>query len=148
MGGWNFYQYPLDPVNDIDPLGLWAWLVIPGLCAGGGCETILVALGLSTSIAGQQMQANASSSTQSNSLTKCEKIKSCPPCNPPAGEKFNIDIHYEAHTGRGLKDGTHGCLEKTGSPVHWHYDVYDQNPNNCDCIPRRHKFGGCGMPPV
>ncbi|HBP9163503.1 TPA: hypothetical protein L6767_004860, partial [Escherichia coli] len=21
-GGWNFYQYPLNPITDIDPLGL------------------------------------------------------------------------------------------------------------------------------
>ena len=36
-GGWNLYQYPLDPVSDIDPLGLsgWdglgKWLSLPGV---------------------------------------------------------------------------------------------------------------------
>ncbi|GHD97678.1 hypothetical protein GCM10011445_42720 [Pseudocitrobacter faecalis] len=59
-GGWNYYTYPLHPVADIDPLGLIAWMVIPGICAAGGCEALLVGLGLSASILGQQMQANSS----------------------------------------------------------------------------------------
>ena len=29
----------------------------------------------------------------------------CPPCTPPAGEKYNIDVHTERHEGRGLADG-------------------------------------------
>jgi len=62
-GGWNPYTYPLNPVADIDPLGLIVWMVIPGVCAAGGCEAILVGLGLSASIAGQQMQVNSSNSS-------------------------------------------------------------------------------------
>ncbi|WP_353622035.1 RHS repeat-associated core domain-containing protein, partial [Citrobacter sp. Cpo100] len=67
-GGLNPYTYPLNPVTEVDPLGLIVWMVIPGVCAAGGCEAILVGLGLSASIAGQQIQANsANSSGQSNS---------------------------------------------------------------------------------
>jgi RHS repeat-associated protein len=33
IGGWNAYVYPLDPVNDIDPLGLWAF-AIPAILEG------------------------------------------------------------------------------------------------------------------
>ena len=67
MGGWNPYTYPLNPVSGIDPLGLIVWMVIPGVCAAGGCEAILVGLGLSASIAGQQMQANSSNSSAQSS---------------------------------------------------------------------------------
>jgi len=58
--------------------------------------------------------------------------------------KFNIDVHGEAHDGRGLDDGTHGCLAKTGSPIHWHYDENNQNPKTCKCFTKKHNFGGCG----
>ncbi len=47
----------------------------------------------------------------------------CPLYAPPAGEKYNIEIHAEKHEGRDLADGAHGCMVLTGSPVHWHYDI-------------------------
>ncbi len=59
-GGLNPYAYPLNPITEVDPLGLIVWMVIPGVCAAGGCEAILVGLGLSASIAGQQIQAGSS----------------------------------------------------------------------------------------
>ena len=70
----------------------------------------------------------------------------CPPCIPPAGEKYNIEVHTEKHEGRGLADGAHGCVALTGSPVHWHYDVNNQPPKTCKCFPQKHVFGGCGLP--
>ncbi|QLR76102.1 hypothetical protein HV336_04015 [Citrobacter freundii] len=70
----------------------------------------------------------------------------CPPCAPPAGEKYNIKIHTEKHEGRGLADRAHGCMVLTGSPMHWHYDVNNQNPKTCKCYPQTHVFGGCGLP--
>nr|WP_253915989.1 RHS repeat-associated core domain-containing protein [Salmonella bongori] len=67
-GGLNPYAYPLNPITEVDPLGLIVWMVIPGVCAAGGCEAILVGLGLSASIAGQQIQANSANfSGQSSS---------------------------------------------------------------------------------
>ena len=80
-----------------------------------------------------------------NTLSE-SKEDECPPCTPPAGEKYNIDVHIERHEGRGLADGAHGCMFSTGSPVHWHYDVHNQNPKTCKCYPQKHVFGGCGLP--
>lgn len=66
-------------------------------------------------------------------------------CDPPAGVKFNKVTHFERH-GRDPDPnaGSHGCMEKTGSPVHWHYDVNNQLPDG-RCIIRGHIFGGCGV---
>lgn len=33
LGGWNLYQYPLDPITDIDPLGLFVPILV-GLACG------------------------------------------------------------------------------------------------------------------
>ncbi|WP_421550804.1 RHS repeat-associated core domain-containing protein, partial [Kluyvera intermedia] len=144
-GGLNPYIYPLTPTAEIDPEGLWAF-IIP-LVEWTMSEAILY-FG-STAAAGAVLATSGDSEqSKRNSLVKCEEKKPCPPCNPPVGEKFNIVVHYEAHPGRGLADGSHGCFEKTGSPVHWHFDVNNQNPKTCECIPRRHQTGGCGMPSI
>ncbi|EKT7570218.1 RHS repeat protein, partial [Salmonella enterica] len=38
-GGWNLYQYPLNPVSKIDPLGLSAWSdAKSGACTEGICR--------------------------------------------------------------------------------------------------------------
>ncbi|ECJ6058973.1 RHS element protein, partial [Salmonella enterica] len=72
-GGWNSYTYPLNPVADIDPLGLIAWMVIPGICAAGGCEAILVALGLSASVATQVDNAGRTVNPLADLLTQEHK---------------------------------------------------------------------------
>jgi hypothetical protein len=75
------------------------------------------------------------------------KGENCPPeCDPPAGVKFDKVTHYEKH-GRNPDPniGTHGCMAKTGSPVHWHYHVNNQLPDG-RCIRGRY-FGGCGEAP-
>lgn len=70
----------------------------------------------------------------------CEKRRPCNPngCNPPANVKFNIEVHTTHDHG--------DCLGRTGSMTHWHYDVYNQNPDTCDCFLSKHRFGGCGNP--
>lgn len=76
------------------------------------------------------------------------KDENClPGCNPPAGVKFNKITHYERH-GRNPDPnaGSHGCMEKTGSPVHWHYSVNHQLPDG-SCRLQRHADGGCGEAP-
>ena len=66
-------------------------------------------------------------------------------CNPPAGVKFNKVTHYDSHSTDPLK-GTHGCMAKTGSPIHWHYSVNHQSSNG-KCFLEKHAFGGCGVAP-
>jgi hypothetical protein len=66
-------------------------------------------------------------------------------CNPPAGVKFNKITHYDRH-GRDPDPnvGSHGCMAKTGSPVHWHYSINHQLPDG-RCVIQKHAFGGCGV---
>ena len=78
-------------------------------------------------------------------IEECTKEKECEPCKPPAGQKFNKVTHYTSHS-QDPNKGTHGCMQKTGSPVHWHYDVMNQN-SKCDCFHQKHLFGGCGVAP-
>ncbi|HCL5926119.1 TPA: RHS repeat protein, partial [Citrobacter amalonaticus] len=136
-GGWNFYQYPLNPITDIDPLGLFVPLVIGGYYlsaqAVAWISTGLFAAAALSTPAGKEVLTNVTST----SLTKCEE-QTCPPCNPPAGTKFNKTTHA---------DHDHGdCKGKTGSQTHWHYQVYHQD-SSCNCHLQKHAFGGCGVAP-
>lgn len=80
-------------------------------------------------------------------IKKIEEIcKACPACSPPAGEKFNKVTHWTSHS-QDPNNGSHGCAQKTGSPVHWHYSVNRQNPVTCQCFTAEHVFGGCGAAP-
>jgi uncharacterized protein RhaS with RHS repeats len=46
-GSFSTYAYANNnPVSNTDPMGLSALLVIPGICATGGCEAIGAALGI------------------------------------------------------------------------------------------------------
>lgn len=126
----------MDPIIYIDPLGLAG--ILPG--------PIPIPILLPNNPAQEEAD-----NTASKALTKWwhdtfSDDDNCPPCTPPAGEKYNIEVHTERHEGRGLTDGAHGCMALTGSPVHWHYDVNNQNPVTCECYPREHVFGGCGVP--
>ncbi|EOY8347516.1 DUF4329 domain-containing protein, partial [Escherichia albertii] len=45
-GGWNFYQYPLNPLSKIDPLGLSAWSdAESGACTDGICQLFSLFIG-------------------------------------------------------------------------------------------------------
>ncbi|SDB88777.1 hypothetical protein SAMN05421733_103246 [Acinetobacter boissieri] len=43
--------------------------------------------------------------------------------------------------------GSHGCMAKTGSPIHWHYDVNYQASDG-QCFLKKHNFDGCGVAPL
>ncbi|CAI3126932.1 hypothetical protein MWMV18_MWMV18_00648 [Acinetobacter calcoaceticus] len=88
----------------------------------------------------QELENNATEKCDPNTNANCRKE-----CNPPAGVKFNKVTHYERH-GRNpdINVGSHGCMAKTGSPIHWHYDVNNQLPDG-RCIVKAHNFGGCGV---
>ena len=123
-GGWNLYQYPLDPIVDTDPLGLWAfaipaiiegvnWLLVGSAAAGGAVLTT----------------SGDSEKSKTENLTKCEEKKPCPPCKTISG---NI-----------VPRGTIGYrqdLVPPGKPHHPytgdHYNLYkaNQNPKNCRCF--------------
>ena len=126
MGGWNAYVYPLDPVNDIDPLGLWAfaipaileginWLFWGSAAAGGAV--------LDTSGDSDKTKENG------DELTKCRNEKTSPPCKTVSGKMVP----------RGTIGYRHD-LVPPGKP-HYpytgdHYNLYkaNQNPNNCKCF--------------
>lgn len=88
----------------------------------------------------QELENNATEKCDPNTNPNCRKE-----CEPPAGVKFNKVTHYERH-GRNpdINVGSHGCMAKTGSPIHWHYDVNNQLPDG-RCIVKAHNFGGCGV---
>jgi len=90
----------------------------------------------------QELENNASEKCDENTNPSCKKE-----CDPPAGVKFNKVTHFERH-GRDpdINVGSHGCMAKTGSPVHWHYEVNHQLPDG-RCFLKGHNFGGCGVAP-
>jgi len=134
----EFVPIHINPVTNTDPLGLIEVFLGP----------IPFPVPWSNSPAQKEANDNAVKALTKwlNEVFSDSEEEECPPCNPPAGEKYNIDIHYQAHTGRGLNDGSHGCEILTGNPTHWHYDVNNQNPKTCRCYPQEHVFGGCGTP--
>ncbi|ENS2469732.1 protein rhsB, partial [Escherichia coli] len=45
-GGWNLYGYQLNPISDIDPLGLSMWEdAKSGACTNGLCGTLSAMIG-------------------------------------------------------------------------------------------------------
>jgi hypothetical protein len=67
--------------------------------------------------------------------------RTCGKCNPcPILGRFNVKVEWgHDHA---------GCLKRTGSKLHWHFDTYNQNPDTCFCHLKTHIFGGCGYPPA
>ena len=128
VGGWNQYQYPLNPVTELDPQGLWAF-VIP-LIEWTASEAILyfgsaVAAGGVLSTSGDSEQSRA----KTGKLTECEGSKPCSPCKTISGKTVP----------RGTVGYRHD-LVPLGKPHHPytgdHYNLYkaNQNPNNCQCF--------------
>ena len=125
-GGLNPYQYPLNPVTEVDPLGLWAF-AIPAILEG------INWLFWGSAAAGGTVLATSGDSEQSKTktehLAKCEEKKPCPPCKTISGDIVP----------RGTIGYRHD-LVPPGKPHHPytgdHYNLYkaNQNPNNCQCF--------------
>lgn len=161
-GGLNPFSYAeASPVMYSDPEGLYSsdpWLppVIEtiGVGVGAGVKAAAGGIGVVIGVCTPMRELGSDDTcidpkTCPNPKNKEDKEEdACPPCNPPAGVKFNFVTHYESHSkAEGGEKGSHGCEEKTGSPVHWHYSVNNQNPKTCQCFLRGHVFGGCGVAP-
>lgn len=79
-GGPNVYGYANDaPTMYTDPQGLFVPLVIPGVCAAGGCEALLAGAAILMSPTGQK--ATQSAASQVEKLCKADDK----PCDPPEG---------------------------------------------------------------
>lgn len=139
-GGLNIYQYAnAEPVQQVDPKGLNTAIVggaVGGTIGGPPGAVVGAAIGGIILLAGIIYVA-AKSREETDSISKCNRP--CPPCSPPAGQKFNKTTHT---------DHDHGnCLGRTGSQTHWHYAVNHQDPKTCICYTARHEYGGCGVAP-
>jgi RHS repeat-associated protein len=88
-GGWNLYAYPLDPVNEIDPLGLWAF-AIPAILEG------INWLFWGSAAAGGAVLATSGDSDQPK--TKDESLTNCPtmPPNDPCDKKLDKGLLRKA----------------------------------------------------
>ena len=130
-----------DPTG-LNPLVIGAYEAFMYLLAVTGIYTIAVNNQEDGTVWSTSNDEESQSSSQSTTdISNCSKTETgCPPCSPPAGEKFNKGTRY---------DHDHGnCLGRTGSIVHWHYSVNHQKPYpDCTCFTQNHAYGGCGVAP-
>ena len=143
MGGRNLYRFEGTVQNQVDPLGLFApalavpWLLEGLAYVGTAITGILIGVG---AMEAAEEEDKVEAQAEADGTVKYNKTK-CPPCNPPAGVKFDFQTHTTHDHG--------GCLGSTGSKVHWHYSVNNQRPYpDCTCFTIKHAFGGCGPAPI
>ncbi|HAB1662016.1 TPA_asm: hypothetical protein GB606_22430 [Salmonella bongori] len=88
-GGLNPYQYPLNPVTEVDPLGLWAF-AIPAILEG------INWLFWGSAVAGGAVLATSGDSEKSKNET--ERLTNCPtiPPNDPCDKKLDKGLLRKA----------------------------------------------------
>ena len=157
-GGMNLHRYVINPNYFVDPLGLSAAAIAQGTLAWITGDLALpeptdavplkwAGYAVAGAVAGGVLwmtRDKAKEETKPVATPVPQPIPvsgRCPPCNPPAGVRFNKTTHIDHDHG--------GCEKKTGSKTHWHYQTYHQIPYpNCECKLERHGYGGCGPAPI
>jgi len=107
-GGINTYGYAgQDPLRKIDPDGRWFFLVIPGLCAGGGCELLFGGAALWCILNSQHTGDKAKGSSSPNTL---EPGPHAGDSVPARGSGRNFDKgQRDAVNDVGDRSGCHTC---------------------------------------
>ncbi|EBW9496338.1 RHS repeat protein, partial [Salmonella enterica subsp. salamae serovar Sofia] len=123
-GGWNLYAYPLNPITEVDPLGLWAF-AIPAILEG------INWLFWGSAAAGGAVLGTSGDSTKANTndISKCEEKAPCSPCKTTNGNIVPVGtVGYRLD----LVPPSQPHYPFAGNHVHLY--KANQNPNNCRCF--------------
>lgn len=137
-GGWNLYQYPLNPVVNIDPRGLNPLvLLLPLLGEVTISSGTILSATTGTSMGVMLVAASGDSEqskTKTENLTKCEEKKNCPPCKTMSGRTVPVktlayrplDVIPDTEMQHGVYGSHHNIFEANQAPPN--------TPRPCNCF--------------